>query len=1116
MKKAFRKKILGLVFAAFFVAGTIVVSVSLSDKEQVGEVQAIENVDDIPQTASAEYFSTYAVGETFAINPYEIVIDGETQNTYAVLQKDYRVYASLTPDDGGITYKFTEAGEYNLLYYYLTKTQAREVVRHIAFTVSAEQAYFDVAFQNEYTLNSVISVDAKCVQAGNSVNAIVQVLSPFGEDVEISNGELTVTQNGVYTINYSAEINGETVSKTYYIRVVSNVQSYKDYFSSVSGVRELQNDRQAQDFAQPGSGVEITMDAIGEFRFNNIIDLNTLTKSDELIKMLPLSEGEYGTISEFRIKLIDVYDSKNVIEYVFNKRDSKTTWIGTWTYCNVLYKNVKYAINYNKDNEMFIDGFYGVGTRVCCDANRLKNSYAAGMYYGYTPWVRCQADYADKAFYVYGNGSFVYPTQMQVVDLDEAWQVGYGNEWSGFTTGEVYLQVQMNASGNQTGCIVQEVAGQKLYGEMKDTGKPSLYFAEEENGFLPDGLTGKAYPFPKVRYTNDVMEGRTDYPDYEITKLEYEVAPNLKYNDVTLSSQTEFTPERAGTYRVTYQVVDESGNVGERQMRFAVKDDFVSKGVDYDLSGDLCVGNTITIPTLTPKGFSYLTKREESVSYNGVEYVDKAGEELFLDKAGTIVIKCAYKDYLGNTYETENEYEVVAKDEVVTKLKGVIPKYALKGRTIVLPDYSAINYYKSENVAWTLTVGGTQVDTKTREVTIGGEHDEMLDVVYSANGVEERYQIKVIDAKYYSDRFYTTAGEIAMTNEEDYVSFAVDDDAEMEYIFPLIFTKNDQKVDFKFNFSAIANGFDSVDVYFQDYLNPNQEIFLRLEQTETGVTAQVNGTGEKFPIVSDTQHDAYKLTYDQFNKAFQFKTNATVKTALNGERFQGFTSNRVSLRFVFNGVRANTELRIYQLGVLTCKSTFKDGQLAEVVDSIFPVLVSERSYLDNSFTYGTTAVIPAMEARTMLSGACTLSLTITAPSGEKLLSKVNGYNDYEIELTEYGTYTIEYVVPFRKTTYKYKYNFEVYKDELPEIELADSLQDTYSFGERLTFPDVAVTGATTGYKVEYFLVYPSGLTTILDDTKTVTLDKYGTYVLRVLVTDEHNVVSKSWKFKVEG
>ena len=107
-------------------------------------------------------------------------------------------------------------------------------------------------------------------------------------------------------------------------------------------------------------------------------------------------------------------------------------------------------------------------------------------------------------------------------------------------------------------------------------------------------------------------------------------------------------------------------------------------------------------------------------------------------------------------------------------------------------------------------------------------------------------------------------------------------------------------------------------------------------------------------------------------------------------------------------------------------------------------------------------------------------------------------------------------VPFRATTKKYKYSFRVFKEDPPVIELKTPLHDMYAYGATLSLPEVVVTNVSDDYTVEYFVSTPNGMMEALEEGASITLNSYGTYVLSVFVTDEHNVTFKKWTFKVEG
>ena len=1119
MKKRIRKTILNVLLTATFVAvGGATVS-SVFKQDEVDSAYAIENVEQLSQTIAEDYSSTYAVGETVYISNYEVAVGGEKKKTSAVLQKDYAVCLAVQAGADGEAYKFTEAGTYALIYTYTDEQGRQTALKNVALTVRADAPYLDVGFEKEYLRNTEIPVEAKCYLQAQSAVAQVRVISPLGEEVSTKTGSFIAEINGVYTLSYTATVGGQAFEKTYKVRVTSEAETYKDYILPVSGVTATKDNVSAPEWAKTGTGVEVSMSNFGAFRFNNVIDLNALTKEDELIKMLPLGDGQYNAIKSFKIKLIDAYDETNIIEYQFIPRHYSHTWDSGWTYCNVSYKSTTYSLNDN--GTVNLNSYYGMITSPVCNPALLESAIAGGVYYGYAPWVRCQVDYADKEFYVYG-GRFQHSKQKLVVDLDEPQHVGYGNEWAGFTTGEVYLQVEITSTGASSGCLVQEIAGQKLYGETQDTTAPYFGFEIETNGELPTGVTGKYYPFPAVDYSVDVIEGKNYAPAYTVTKIEREIARDYLYEEVKLTSQKGFIPEKEGIYRITYEVPDKSGNVGVREMTARVKDTLGEKGVSYALPKTLYVGQTVEIPTLTPTGMSTLVKREESVTYNGVDYAARAGETLFLDAAGTFVIKCSYTDHLGQTYETEKTYSVAVSSEAVTQLQGVVPKYVLKGREVVLPNYSAIDYSKEEgaagyNVSWTLTVDGKEVNTQTRAVAVEKNHGESVEVVYSVNGVaQERYEMTVIEGKYLSDRFYATSGTVEKSDQANYVELTTNADATVEYVFPFVVDKNSSTFPFVFNMEASSIAFDSVDVYFEDNKNAEESVFIRIRKdSSAGYSAQINGEGATFALTQSKEVDGYQLEYNRTLRAFQFEQRVTVKETSAGAPFNGFTSGQVNVRFAFNGVTQTTKIKIYKMSTISFLSSYEDGKLMEYVDVMFPIMIwSNGSYLSNDFTYGKEITLPGIEIKTPLSGGCKGELTVLSPSGKKVIDKANAYDAHTLTLDEYGTYKMTYTVPYRHTTRKYNYSFRVTKEETAEIALAGEWQTTRKIGETFALPNVTVTGAAEGYTVECYLVTPDGATKAI--TEALTLEQYGTYYFRVMVTDKHNVVTKSWKFTVEG
>ncbi len=1073
-------------------------------------VYTVENVEALSLTITPEYFNTYGVGETIAIN------NVQTEALYAVLQKDYKVYALLTPETEQVTYTFEEKGTYNLIYYTKDADKQKTVMKNIRFTVG-DQPYIDIVFKSKYMINDTLSVKADCVYGTKKTEPTVQITSPLGENVPLTDSSAKLTQCGKYKIDYTAQIEGLNVARTYYVNVVGSSDTHADYFLNVAGVTEIKAEVQSPDYAVDGTGVRVTGGASSIFRFANIVDLNTVDATDNMVNILPLGTDGYSTLSKMLVKFIDVYDETNTVSYELTWEVQKDPH----TYAKILYKTLAKAKKPVGQSGFYENTIYGLAAGGV--HFNVEKFCLVEPYFGNVKWLRTQLDYEQRKFFLTGGKVAKPDTQMEILDLDDPLHVGYGNEWEGFTTGEVYLQVEMTGRGSQTGCIVQEIAGEKMYGETTSEKAPGTLFAVEENGKLPTGEVDRYYPFPKVDYSVDTMEGKLASPSYEVVALEYEVLPKLKYTPVSFNGKGGFMPEKAGTYRVTYKIADSQGNTAQYYRFFDVKDTLGEKEVLYDVTvpESFKVGTYFTVPKLIKSGLSYLTKCEESISYNGKEYLDKAGEKVFLSSAGEIKIKGSYVDYFGERYEHEETYQVIASDETITEVKGVVPKYIVKGRTIVLPDMRAINYSKSPTATdyqtpWQLLVDGESLDTTLREIKVEKNHGESVAVEYKV-GTQTIHTatMTVIEANYLSDRFYASAGTVAKEDTLNGVVLKTSANATVDYINPLI-VSTATKLPITFYFEENKANFAYVDVYYEDYLYPEIQVFVRITKTKEGYFGQVNGEGENIRLNASGSYQGFEILYNVTNKTFDFSTSKTVKTDTNGNVFNGFPSKRVNVSFRLQGVTGETHMRISEMGAFGMLSSFNGETLMPFDDKTIPTIVSEKTFRDNTWLYGDEVNLYAIEARTALSGLTTAKLTVTAPSGKKVLNNVNAYNDYVFTADEYGTYQIQYSVPFRSTTYKFNYTARVFKEELPEISIAGEFAQTYKKGESLTVPQFNVTGVAEKHTLTIYLICPDLTMQKLSSGDSVELKQSGSYRLSITVSDEYNTTFKSWNIKVEG
>ena len=929
---------------------------------------------------------------------------------------------------------------------------------------------------------------------------------------------LSLSECGIYEVTYSADISGISFSRTYFVSVTGKADTFKDYILPVMGVTGVTENVETPDYAVDGAGLRVETEGFGSFRFNNVIDLNSLALNQNLISIMPLGDGGYSPLRNLTVKLIDAYNPNNVISYVLAPVYSWAYAEVEWSYCKIQYKDTQYAVRTDGNGDMFINGIYGAGTSVAFNGELLKLQHGGGQYYGRAPWFLCQVDYADKAFYTYG-GRYEDRVQRLVLDLDQPKQVGYGNEWSGFTTGEVYLQVELTGTGSICGCLIQEIAGEKMYGEMNSQTGLGMYFDVENAGVFPVGQVGTYYPFPKVWYSVDTFDGRTYNPEYEIISIEREIVPEVKYERVSLESNG-FTPEKAGDYIITYSTKDQQGNIGTRKIVVNVKQSLGETGVDFGIDDAYYVGNYFTVPEIKPQGLSYLLKENVSITYDGQEYSTRVGEEVFLSSAGQIKIKCEYEDYLGQTYSAEKIAEVTVSDKPIVTLLGVVPKYSIKGRTIVLPAISAVNYSSENerNSAWTLWVDGQSVDTIERKITVDKNHGEKVSVEYKV-GDEIVYQsfITVVEANYLGDRFYVTDGQVSVENSNLGVVIKSDGVGNVDYINPIIVNDSVETMPLLVGKASDRELNGYLDIYYEDYLYPEIKFFVRVTYQNNAFYAKINGQGTAFLMqeASDLE-DAYSLEYNMQYNSFEFENRLVVKTDVFGKEFNGFPSNRINVSFVFGGTDGKTGVIIRRLSSINLVSTYKNGVIQKYTDRMKPQLVSEGSYLENSFEYGTTVYLPAMEARNVLSGLTTATVKVTAPSGTIVVEESNAYNAQSFVIEEYGEYMITYKTPFLTTTQTINNVFRVFQEKIPEVDIKGSLKQVYKVGETLTVPDVTVVDNTGEYSLEIFIARPDGSTEKVKVGDKFKLETAGYHKLKVMVIDQHNIIFRSWEFVVGG
>lgn len=1112
-KKKMTLKSKWIVFLSFVFMACVVSLCSLSLKTNK-TIASTKQAETVVFDEGVKYFNTYGIGETIAIKHIEAERKGTPLQLSAYLQKDEQVVAELSAGDTLTNYVFESKGKYELIYF-LMNDGSTEVVKTYSFTVN-KQPYFKVDFAPSYTVGSVIDVNKKCFYDLQSVTSSVTVTDPKGKAEKVS-GAFSATESGFYEVEFSADIAGMSFSRTYLLDVRKKPSSYTDYFQPVSGVSEIRGDVSAPDYAKAGTGVAIySTSSECVFQYANVIDLNALTENDQLISLLPLAGDGITAMSDFSVRLIDVYDSSNVIEYYVYSDFNPSLYDKEWTYASIVYKGKYYAV---RSDGSLVNNKWGAVMSVHIHADVL-DEHMGGNGYGKAEWFCAQTDYANKSFHV--NAGIRYNTKKSqfLMDLSNPEHLGFGNEWQGFTTGEVYLQVKMKNSSGTSGMIVSEVAGEAMSGELSKGRMPAGYFLDgEEKGQIPNAIVGLDYRVPEVSYYVDALEGKVYAPQYS-AKLYKEIFAPMLIEEIPLESGSDskysFTPTEKGQYKLVYTVKDQAGNEHSKDYRFTVepnKDPYV----DVEIPNKLYVGQYLTIPQIKVLNMSKLTSKKETIVYNGKEYSNKTGDVILLKNAGEIKIRCQYKDYLGQELKFEKVYEVLESEKPTINVDGNLPKYVLKGKSLVLPDFSAVTYKDGASVENTssrkITVDGQEISLTDRKIEINQAHNHVIKVVYSALDASQEFEIRVIDAKYLSDRFYVASGELtAVENSKRYVELSFDKDVRIDFINAIHVPEN---ADLGFGFSLTEFNFKYVDIIFSDFVNPTKQVFIRVTEENNALYAQLNASGKKAVLTSSSEDGLeYRIVYNSVFGAFS--PLFTINEYASGYKFDFFPSGLIYLTFDFVGVSEASSVQMLEIGGNKLLSFLNSkGEVEEYEDYAPPRLIREKTVYDLDLTYGNVITLPKVMAASVFSGFTWAEVTVTSPSGKVLVDQANAYNANDIRLEEYGAYTIAYKVGYRNSSQTITEIFNVRKDNPVEISFAKVLKDNVKVGDKIVIPELKITGMEADCETRIYLISPDFEIREIKTKDKISFEKRGIYKIIVMASDKYNTHSKVFEICVE-
>lgn len=1055
---------------------------------------------------NVEFSDVYAVGETINIPSISAVYNEISLDVYAVLQKDYKVISKLNTGTKNVRFNFTEEGQYTLIY--TAKAGNHNFTKSFNFLVN-NGSYFTAAFNKEYNIGNRIDISAEAVIGGNYYDAVIEIKTLDNEKIEFNNNIFIPSAIGEYFITYSASSSNETLTKTYKISI-KKLSDITNMFETTN-VDKITANVDSEPFARPGNGISFISNAKETtIKYKNIIDLNGISPTTNIIKLLPLGEDPSFTqsITELFVDIIDAHDSNNTISYslkgYYATDPTKTSQESTYAY--VL----------NNGKQVITPGGSNIGTIVTSvhfKPKLLEKLHQNGSRYGQSNWFYVQVDYEKKQFLASCSAPNYTLEPKVLFDGDDPNFV-QSNVWPGFVNGEVYVQVRYQlAEDGKAGIIIDEIAGQSLSGEtITDNTKPYVSLDENYSTRLPLAFVNKDYTIPAVLKITDIIDGEITYPFFN-AKLYY-LNEGAYFEKGYVDRTFQFT--EPGLYKIEYEVEDSNGNIGKKRVDIEAIVQTEEASFITNLS-DISVGSKIKLPKYSVNGVSYLVKEDVQIIYDGKDITDKIGKEIVLNANKPIIYNYDIEDFLGNKLKSQQIVNLGLENKTIIVLKDKIIDFAILDREFVLPDFTAINYSKEagnadREPARSIKVNGRNIDLINRNVkALPGE--SVLEVEYAAGNTVEIYTILVKDNKKVSDRFVASSeNDVEFANTVNGVKISFTSDTEIKAIFPFNFRVG---TSFPVTFEIDKNNlnFRSFDIIYTDYFDQSKVVTVRFETDGTNLKYQINGRGPIDTIKPiDGNSNRYSIKLNNLAKLFEGLAN--ISEFENGYKFTGF-SELIDVSIKFNGITNQCNFLLSELGFAKLSTTFKDGNPVDYIDYSKPELVMKTDIFNKAFSINQPIELSSVFVLSSMSGFTTAKLNVYYEN-TLLYSNLNAYNDFTFIPTKYGNYRVDYISQRGDGFAMGVESFGIFIDKLNPHQVLFNMEvkDTYKINSKIKIPEISITDSLGEVNNTIYYTDGNGFMAEVKVNDVIVLNTLGTCKIAILSEDDFNAVYKLYEFVV--
>lgn len=1003
-------------------------------------------------------------------------------------------------EDVSVGHEFTldRAGNWTIVYQYVNEYGVA-FDKRFTFTVAEEDIFIQaVGFETSLCVGEKFDLFASYAWAdGRKQRVDYTIAAPSGETFSPKGRYFIPEYTGQYrfTLRFgTAEIE----------RTLSVLGANGDLFSFTSDLKgEIIPDVDFESWSVDGNGVMLTSQTSGvSARYNRAINLNFYEFDPEanlpeqaIFEFQRYTGAPYsGRAGRYTLKLIDANDASNSLQIDINQhRDGDDRY----SYINICYNNVYFAFSAEHDpnGELIYTELYGAP---------VLASMNSGNFFNGMDTFKFAYDKDDKSVYVCLNGANGINDWWEVMDFDDPEMVGFGNEWSGFSSDEIYLEFSFSIS-ERTAVVVSRIAGREIGGlTVNDEEAPSLVFKEgntfsAKEGALPSGAKGQNYRLPAAE-AYDLFDA-----DAVLDTAIY--GPKSDENLFSSVKDGIFVPQESGTYTVKYTLSDYSGNITEYIYTLEVFDDYPPMSASWQ-EKTAVAGGYFSLPQIVCQGGSGNIVFDFSVSLNGEALDVEENGEVFLPQAGVLRAEVVMSDYSGRIQTQTLSLEVLAPDTPVLSIEKV-PVTAIGGSVLQLYDFNAAIYGADGTVGNAdrfIEIDGTEVYKNVGGVVTGGlqynvpEDASVLKITYKAAAdgenrtAEESIYVPVIRPKEVYDWLIPFKND--RSSENDFYDVPVSARYKLSQDgysaqTALTFAGNggvvtanpvsteSLSISFAFEDAETFARFGRITFTLTNFENRGESVSFSIEKSGADALVRVSG-GSKIVESADENGFTFHFVYDNDAKALTLASGSTVclfTLTDGGRRFEGFGSESVIMTIAAElNETGEAEIILMQLGEQSFSASHWEGNYSYLTAA--PTLTLYGKYENENYLLGEEFSVFSASAYGLLIEHADITVTVVSPSGKTVCSGAASGKTLTAE--EYGEYTITYAARYTSgggaetaTTYL-SYTVKVRHYETPTIALQGEPAGKGRIGQSYTVPAASASAVYGEANIQVLFIAPDG------------------------------------------